>query len=65
MSIQEIEVAITRLPPNEVAELTAWLVAYHHNVWEAQIAADLQAGRLDALLSEVEAEYTGGHARPL
>ena len=65
MSVKDIERAITQLPKNELHELTAWLVDYHHQVWEQQIEDDLDAGRLDALLSEVEKEYEAGLARPL
>ena len=65
MSVKEIEQAITQLPPNEVAELVAWLEEYHHQKWDRQIEADLEAGRLDSLLAEVEEEYQSGQARPL
>jgi hypothetical protein len=65
MSVQELEVAIAQLPPRELAELTAWLVDYHAKVWDQQIGADLDAGRLDDVLSEVDREYKAGLARPL
>jgi hypothetical protein len=65
MSIAEIESAITQLPPNEVATLMAWLQDYHAQLWEQQIEDDLEAGRLDKLLAEVDKEYEAGLARPL
>ena len=34
-------------------------------VWDEQIADDLDTGRLDALLAEVDQEYEAGLARPL
>jgi hypothetical protein len=65
MSIQEIEAAITQLPVQEVDELMAWLEEYHAQIWDRQIESDLEAGRLNALLSEVDEEYEAGLAEPL
>ena len=64
-TVTEIEAAISRLPAKELAELVAWIQAFHAEAWERQIEADLDAGRLDGLLSEVEAEYQAGLSRPL
>ncbi len=58
MNVQEIEEAIAQLSPEELAELSAWLADYEAQVWNEEIARDLEAGRLDALLKEIEAEYT-------
>ena len=64
MSVAEIEAAINRLSPVELAELMAWLGNYHAQVWDEKIEKDLEAGRLDALLTEVDREYEEGLARP-
>ncbi len=65
MSIQEIEAAIMRLPVRDLAQLTAWLDDYNAAAWDKRIEADLEAGRLDKLLDEVDREYEAGEARPL
>jgi len=65
MSIQEIEEAITRLSTRDVAELMAWIEEYHAQLWDRQIEEDLEAGRLDALLAEVDEEYEKGLSQPL
>ncbi len=66
MNVEEIEDAITRLSPEELAELSTWLADYQAKVWDEQIERDLEAGRLDALLEEVSAEYeTGGGSEVL
>jgi hypothetical protein len=65
MSVQELEVAITHLPRHELAELMAWLVEYHAKVWDQEIEADLESGRLDAILAEVDRDCEAGLARPL
>ena len=65
MSVKEIEEAITRLSPEELAELSVWLADYQAQVWDEQIERDLEAGRLDALLEQVDAEYEAGEATSL
>ena len=65
MSLQEIEAAIAKLPPQDLAKLAVWFSDFHHREWDAQIERDLDTGRLDAFLAEAEAEYQAGQARPL
>ena len=65
MSITEIEAAIVQLPAEEVDKLISWLENYHVEIWDKQIANDLNAGRLDALLDEVDKEIEAGLATPL
>jgi hypothetical protein len=65
MSVKEIETAIIQLPAQDLAELMVWLENYHAQVWDKQIAEDLEAGRLDALLAEVDKEYEAGLGKPL
>lgn len=65
MSVQEIETAITQLSSQELAELMAWLGEHHARVWDQKIEEDLEAGRLDKILAEVNREYEAGLAQPL
>ena len=65
MSIQEIEAAITKLSAEDLAILASWFAEYRAQTWDKQIERDLDAGRLDALLAEVDAEYEAGQAKPL
>ena len=65
LDIEQIERAITQLPPKELAELVRWLEDYQAKVWDKQIEEDLEAGRLDKVLAEVEEEYAAGSATPL
>ncbi|MBI5715107.1 MAG: hypothetical protein HZC38_17045 [Chloroflexi bacterium] len=57
MSVKEIEIAIAQLPSADLVELMTWLENYHAEMWDKQIEEDLEAGRLDALLAEVDDEY--------
>jgi len=65
MDIKEIEAAIAELPKKDVVELLRWLEEYHAQVWDAQIEQDLESGRLDSVLAEVDAEYEAGMTQPL
>lgn len=64
MSIKEIEVAITRLPPPDFRELKVWFENYAAQMWDKEIERDLNTGRLDALLAEVDQEYEAGLGQP-
>ncbi len=65
MKIQEIERAITQLSDKELAELMKWFEGHYEQMWDKQIKKDLESGRFDALLSEVEKEYEAGLSQPL
>ena len=65
MSIVEIEAAITKLPPSDVDKLMTWLADHHARLWDKQIGDDLDAGRLDKVLDEVDREIEAGQATPL
>jgi len=65
MSVTEIEAAITELPNEDLAELINWLESHHARIWDKQIEDDLEAGRLDAVLAEVDKEYAAGLGSPL
>ena len=65
MSVKEIEKAIINLPNEEVSELMSRLTEHHAQMWDKQTEDDLDSGRLDALLAEVDKEYEAGLARPL
>ena len=65
LDVQQIEKAIAQRPAKELAELMSWLEDYHAQVWDKQIEEDLEAGRLDKVLAEVEEDYTTGSATRL
>jgi len=65
MSVIEIEAAISELSSTDFAELSEWFGAYQEKLWDNQIEDDLETGRLDAVLAEVDAEYDAGHSQPL
>jgi len=65
MDIEQIQAAILSLRPKDFEDLMAWLKSHCAQTWDKQIAEDLESGRLDSLLAEVDEEYEAGLARPL
>jgi hypothetical protein len=56
-TIKEIEAAIKKLSPLEVARVTNWLVEYDAKLWDKEMDEDAEAGWLDFLFKEADAEY--------
>ena len=65
MDIKEIESAIARLPPSELAELAKWFEEFQARAWDKQVEQDARAGRLDALIEEAEQDFERGRCEPL
>ena len=65
MSVEEIESAIARLPPSELARLAEWFEEFQARVWDRRIEQDVQTGRLDGLIEEAEREFESGRCEPL
>jgi hypothetical protein len=63
MSVQEIEAAITKLTPQDVAELAAWFEEYQAQGWDEQIARDVRAGRFEPLIQRAREQLKAGECR--
>ena len=65
MNTQEIERAIVQLPSSEIAKLAEWFREFQAQVWDQQLERDVQAGRLDALLEQVDIDFQAGRCQEL
>jgi len=65
MSIQELEAAVTKLPPEELASFAKWFEEYTAAQWDRQIEADILAGRFDAAGKRAIDDYEAGRCTPL
>ncbi len=54
--VQEIEAAISSLPPDEFRRLTEWLYALEQVRWDEDMGRDSASGKLDFLFDEPERE---------
>jgi hypothetical protein len=62
---EEIEKAVERLPPGELARFRAWFEAFDAAQFDAAIERDARAGKLDALADEALDAHRAGHSREL
>lgn len=58
--VEQLEQQIERLSEQELAEFRAWFAEFDARVWDAEIEADSQAGRLDFLVREAREEKAKG-----
>lgn len=64
-TLAEIEEAIEKLPTAEFRELLRWLNEREAEAWDRQIEQDSEAGALDFLLEELDADIAAGRTRPV
>jgi len=62
---EEIEKAVERLAPDELARFRAWFEAFDAELFDAALERDVRAGKLDALAEEALAEHRAGRSREL
>lgn len=58
--VEEIEEAVKNLPAAELRRFRQWFLAFDAEAWDAQIEADTESGKLDALADEAVAEHDSG-----
>jgi hypothetical protein len=64
-AVEEIKLAIERLSLSDRGKLERWLHGWADDAWDEQIASDAASGRLDSLLSKVDAQIDSGKLREL
>lgn len=63
--LQEIEAQILALTPDEWCRLRAWFDERDEEIWDLQIAEDVQAGRLDTIAAQALRDDRSGLSRDL
>lgn len=61
--VERIEAEIAALSADEVIQVVRWLAEYDAKLWDQQIEEDAQAGRLDFLFEEGDADRRDGTLR--
>ena len=54
--IEQIEERVQSLSREELAKFRAWFLEFDAKVWDEQIEADVNAGKLDELIDEALAD---------
>ncbi len=65
MSVQELETAVTRLEPDDLARFAKWFEEFQADEWDRRFEADVAAGRLDALGRQADEDFEAGRATAL
>ena len=64
-TVQEIQRAIEALTPQQMEELYVWPDQHYPQPIDAQLKADLDAGRIDDRINRALADHTAGNTQPL
>jgi hypothetical protein len=63
--IEEIEEAVSALPPNDLARFRAWFEAFDAERFDERIERDIRTGKLDAIAEEAARDLKSGNVRDI
>jgi hypothetical protein len=64
-TLEDIEKALTELPPDQLAEFREWFEAFDAARFDERIERDAKSGRLDRLAEQALADFRIGRTREL
>jgi len=64
MSVEELEVVVSHLSPDDLARFADWFEEYLANQWDRQIEADILAGRLEKAGKRADDDLEAGRCTP-
>ncbi len=65
MTIEDIEIAVAKLPPDQFAKFRDWFEAFDAARFDQKIERDAKAGKLDSLADQAVDDLRKGRAREL
>jgi hypothetical protein len=65
MTIDDIEMAVAKLPPDQLAKFRDWFDAFDAARFDQKIERDAKAGKLDRLAGHAIDDFRKGRAREL
>ncbi len=63
-TVKQIEAAIRKLSPKDLAALRDWLAEYEADAWDQQIEQDAASGKLDKLGAKALKDRREGRCTP-
>lgn len=64
-TIQQIEKAISQLPPKDFLHLKGWMDEYEAEIWDTKFASDVRKGKLDKLARQAVEDFRKGKCKEL
>lgn len=65
LTLDQIEAAILKLPPDEYQQFLEWFLDLDDQRWDKQLEKDIADGKLDDLAKEAIADFDAGHYRAI
>jgi hypothetical protein len=65
MSVEELEKAVSTLPPEKFSQFSTWLEEFIADQWDKRFEADSLAGKLDHLAQKADEDFEAGRCDPL
>jgi hypothetical protein len=65
MTLEQIETAILKLPPDEYQKLLQWFMELDNQRWDEQLEKDITDGKLEAFAQEAIADFEAGRYRQI
>jgi hypothetical protein len=65
MTIEDLEKAVAKLPPDQFAEFRAWFEEFGAARFDQKIERDAKSGKLDGLADQAIEDFRKGRAREL
>jgi len=65
MTIEDLEKAVAKLPPDQLAQFRVWFEEFDAARFDQKIERDASAGKLDRLAEEAIEDLRKGRAREL
>lgn len=63
--VEKVERAVQQFSPEELATFRQWFAAFDAEAWDRQFAADVKAGKLDALAEVALRDHAAGKSTKL
>ncbi|WP_228043504.1 hypothetical protein [Desmonostoc muscorum] len=65
MTLEQIEAAILKLPPDEFQKFLEWFSDLDNQRWDEQVEKDIEDGKLEDLAQEAIADFEAGLYREI
>ena len=65
IKLEEIEQAVSRLSPDEMAKFRNWFEERDARFWDEQLEHDAKSGKLDDMANQALADHNDGRTKKL